>query len=113
MEQEVTAGLMKITTAPPIFSNREVLDQQSVAPGMMTTIKAPTFYKHAVIVIHGDGDPQTQIRIVMGATTIILPGDKVNVRTVANASIQIFAVNTDPNTSRTSSRVEILSLDWG
>jgi hypothetical protein len=114
MEQEGAAGLMKIGAPPPaLYPTKEVLSQQSIPPGMVFTIKAPTLYKHATVVFHGDGDFQIILRVFIGAEQFNVGGAEFNVLTVANNTLEIRAENTDPNVSRITPKVEILSLSWG
>jgi hypothetical protein len=116
MKQKKAGGLMKITAPPPpIASTREILNPQSIPPGLNNSIKAPTFYKHAVISFYGNGDSQIIVRVYFGGGYSIwveVRGNELRTVTVANDTIQIMAENTDSSTSRTTPRIEILSLDW-
>jgi hypothetical protein len=109
---EEDKGLMKITPPPRILANRQTINQQSWTPGFLGTIFPPTSFKHAVIVLHGDGDQQIEVRVLIGTTQFNVRGDRVDVLTVANNTVQILVVNNDSNTPRTTPRIEILSLDW-
>jgi len=115
MEQEEALGLMKITAAPALASTREVLNPQSISPAFLTTIKAPTFYRHAVITFYGNGDPQIIIRVYYGgsyASYIGVPGNVPRIVTVANTTVELVADNTDSTNSRVTPTIEILSLSW-
>jgi hypothetical protein len=116
MRNKKAVGLMKITAPPPaLASTREVLNPQSIAPGFNTTIKAQTYYKHAVISFYGNGDPQIIVRVYFGggyAVYVEVRGNEARTVTVANDTIQIMAENTDGSTSRMTPRIEILSLAW-
>jgi hypothetical protein len=116
MEQEGAVGLMKITPPPPaLVSTREVLNPQSIPPGISTTIKAPTTYKHAAISFYGNGDSQIIVRVYFGggySVFVDVRGNEPRTVTVANDTIQIMAQNTDSSVSRTTPRIEILSLSW-
>jgi hypothetical protein len=114
MEQEGAGGLMKITApAPAIFSSLEMLSQQYIPPGTVNTIKAPTFYRHAIVVFHGDGSPYIILHTYIGARQIDVGGSESKVLVISNNTLEIRAENTDPSNSRITSRVEILSLSWG
>ncbi len=114
MEQEEAVGLMKITAPPPaLFSTREVINRQTWAPGFVGTVKAPTLYRHAIVIFHGDGDFQIVVRVFIGTQQINVGGAEFNVLTVANDSLQIMVENTDPSVSRVTPTIEILSLSWG
>jgi len=113
MEQEEAGGLMKITAPPPaIYPTKEVLDQQTIPPGMVFTIKAPTVYKHAVVIFHGNGDLQIILRVFIGAQQFNVGGAEFNVLTIANSTLEIRAENTNPYDPRTTPTIEILSLSW-
>ncbi len=116
MEQEEAVGLMKITApTPALASTREVLNPQSWGAGFVGTLKAPTVYKHAVISFYGNGDPQIIVRVYFGggySVYVEVRGNEARTVTVANDTIQIMAENTDGSTSRTTPRIEILSLSW-
>jgi hypothetical protein len=111
------AGLMKITApAPPLASTREVLNPQSIPPAFITSIKAQTYYRHAVITFYGNGDPQIIVRVYFGggySVYVEVRGNEPRTVTVANDTIQIIADNTDSSNSRMTPRIEILSLSWG
>jgi hypothetical protein len=110
------AGLMKITApTPALASTREVLNPQNIPPAFITTIKAPTTYKHAVITFYGNGDSQIIVRVYFGggySVYVEVRGNEPRTVTVANDTIQIVADNTDTSTSRRTPRIEILSLSW-
>jgi hypothetical protein len=113
MEQEEALGLMKVRAPPPsIFVNRQVINQQSWTPGFLGTVLPPTYYKHAVIVSHGNGEQQIEVRIYIGSAQYNIRGDRFDVVTIANSTVQILIANYDSNTPRTTPLIEILSLDW-
>jgi len=104
---------MKIAAPPPaLYPTKEVLNQQTIPPGQTFTIKAPTAYKHAVAIFHGNGDFQIILRVFIGVEQINVGGAEFNVLTVANSSLEIRAENTDPAVSRNTPTIEILSLSW-
>jgi hypothetical protein len=113
MEQEGAAGLMKITAPPPpppLTVHKEVFDQRTIPPGMTVTIKAPTFYKHAIVVSYGDGNSDIIIRVFIGARQLDVGGNEYKVLVVGNDTLEIRATNTSSTLRRTTPRIEIISL---
>jgi len=109
----IGAGLMKITAPPPaITSNLEVIARNLVGAGASSTIKPSTTYKFAVILFHGDGEPQVRVDVTRGTTTVSIRGNEQAIELVANQAISIVAVNEDTTTARNKPTVEILSLGW-
>jgi len=113
VEQEQAPGLMRLRTPPAITTTRQVIDRVLLTPAGSTTLKPTTFYKHAVLSIYGDGDPQVNQRITIGAVDIYITGSQTRAFTIANDTLRIEATNTDIGASRRTSTIEILSLDWG
>jgi len=113
MEREQAPGLMRLRTPPAITPTREVIDRVSLAPAGSTTLKPTTFYKHAVLSIHGDGDSQVNQRVTIGAVDIYVTGSQTRAFTISNDNLRIEATNTDTTATRRTSTIEILSLDWG
>ena len=107
----VSLGLMKLKPPVAISSNLEMIPQQSVNAGASVTLKSSTMYKFAIIVFHGDGDPQITITVTRGDASATLYGNEQAFEFVANQSVQITAQNTDTVTHNTP-KIEILSLTW-
>jgi hypothetical protein len=104
---------MRIRAPPPaITSSLEVIPKESIGAGASSTIKPSTTYKFAIILFHGDGEPQVRVDITKEATTVSIRGNEQAIELVANQSISITAVNNDTTTARNKPTVEILSLGW-
>jgi hypothetical protein len=107
------AGLMRITAPPTsISSNKETIPRQTLPSAGSATLKPTTTYKFAIVLFHGDGDPQVRLDITKGATTVSINGNEQAIEILANESILIAAVNTDIINPRSTSTIEIISLDW-
>jgi len=107
----VSLGLMKLKPPVAISSNLEMIPQQSVSGGASVTLKSSTMYKFAIIVFHGDGDPQITITVTKDSASATLYGNEQAFEFVANQSVQITAQNTD-TVVRNTPKIEILSLTW-
>jgi hypothetical protein len=105
------AGLMKIRK-PVITSTKMRISPQSVSAGGSVTLLPPTMYKFAVILFHGDGDPEIQLAVKVGATTYTLSGDEQAIEVVANETVEITATNTDTANPRNTMTIELASLSW-
>jgi hypothetical protein len=114
VRQEETAGLMKIRQPPPaIFSNRVVREPQPIPPLMGFTLLPSAFYKHALIICHGDAEQYVRVRVIMDVmTTIYVRGDQYVVLPIVNTLVEIRGENLDPFFDKTTPTIEILSLDW-
>jgi hypothetical protein len=111
----VGAGLMKITTPPPpppnITASREIIARNLVGAGLTITLKPSAMYKFAIMLFHGDGEADVEVRI-QGETTRTIRGNEQGIELIANESITITAYNSDPNINRYHPTIEILSLSW-
>jgi hypothetical protein len=109
----VGAGLMRITAPPPaITASKELITSRSVGAGASLTLKPSTTFKFAILLFHGNGDPQIRLDITKGATTESIFGNEQAIEVLANESIAITAVNTDTANSRNTPLIEIVSLSW-
>ena len=112
----VGAGLMRIRAPPPpppaIVASKEVIQPQSIGAGGSVTLKPPTSYKFAIILFHGNGDPQVRLDITRNGVTESLYGNEQAIEVLANESISITAVNTDTASPRSTPLIEIVSLSW-
>jgi hypothetical protein len=109
----VGAGLMKITIPPPptITASKEIINRNIVGAGATTTLKPSTNYKFAIILFHGDGEADVEVRI-QGETTRTIRGNEQGIELIANESITITAQNLNTGASRYHPTIEILSLSW-
>jgi hypothetical protein len=109
----VGAGLMKITAPPPsITASKELVASRSVGAGASVTLKPSTTYRFAIILFHGNGDPQIRLDITRNGVTVSIYGNEQAIELLANESITITAVNTDTTTARNTPLIEIVSLSW-
>jgi hypothetical protein len=102
-------------STPALTPNKEAIPQQVINPAFLIPIRTWTFYKHAVMIFRGDGDPQIIIRVYYGgsyASYIGVPGNAPRIVTVSNNTVELIADNTDSVFSRVTPTIEILSLDW-
>jgi hypothetical protein len=113
MGEQQPAGLMRLRTAPAITPTRELIDQVLLPALGSTTLKPTTFYKHAVVSIYGDGDPQVTQTVTIGAFTTTISGSQTRAFTISNDNLTIQATNNDIGNARRTSTIEILSLEWG
>jgi hypothetical protein len=108
----IGAGLMKITIPTiNITSSKELIARSSVGAGQTVTVKPSTNYKFAIILFHGDGEADVEVRIE-GETTRTIRGNEQGIELVANESITITAQNSNTSISRFHPTIEILSLTW-
>jgi FtsP/CotA-like multicopper oxidase with cupredoxin domain len=107
----VSLGLMKIARTT-ITSNKAVIQRQPINAGATATLLPATAYKFAIVLFHGDGDPQVQLTIRVGATTYTLRGDEQAIEVVAGETVEITAINTDTESPRNTMTIEVASLSW-
>jgi hypothetical protein len=109
-----TLGLMKIVKppVPVITSSKTKISLQSVSAGGSVTLLSSTTYKFAVILFHGDGDPQVTLTVKVGTATYTLSGDEQAIEVVANEAVEITAINTDTTSSHNTPTIEIVSISW-
>ena len=105
-------GLMRITPPPPnIVGTKEVINAGTIAAGQTVTLKPAALYKFAILLFHGDGNPDVEVRLE-GATLRTINGDEQGIELVAAETLTITARNTNTTTSRNHPTIEILTLDW-
>jgi hypothetical protein len=105
----MTVNLMKI---PKPVSRKEVISKQTLNPGASVTIKPQTQYHFAIILFHGDGDPEVKHVITVNGVATEIMGNEQAIEMLANETIEIVAVNTSTTEPKSSMTVEILSLSW-
>jgi hypothetical protein len=115
---EDAGGLMKIRAPPPPIRSEFIMLSGYVPPGATVELLPSTFFKFAVIVSYGNGEPQTRVDIEVGP----YPGtieyvnsffpDQAATRIYANKAVRIIARNTDLYSPRSYTRVDIIYLDW-
>jgi hypothetical protein len=81
---------LKIT----LTSSKQVITQQTLNPNASTTLLPSTIYKHAIILFHGDGDPEVKHMITVDGTTTELSGDQQAIELLAEQTIEVTATNT-------------------
>jgi len=105
-------GLMRITPPPPnIVSNKEVINSGSVGANQTITLKPATLYKFAIILFHGDGNSDVEVRL-QGATLRTINGNEQGIELIADETLTIIARNNNTSTARNHPTIEILTLDW-
>jgi hypothetical protein len=109
-----TFGLMKIAkpALPAITSGKTKISPQSVSAGGSATLLPSTTYKFAVILFHGDGEPQVTLSVKVGTATYTLNGDEQAIEVVANEAVEITATNTDTANPHNTMTIEVAYLTW-
>jgi len=106
-----TLGLMKIHKVV-ITSSKQIIQPQSLNAGATATLLPQTTYKFAIILFHGDGDPQVELTVKVNTKTFTLLGNEQAIEVVANETVEITATNTDTANPHNTPTVEIAYLTW-
>jgi hypothetical protein len=106
-----TLGLMKIGKVV-ITSSKQIIQPQSLSAGGSTTLLSPVTYKFAIILLHGDGDPQVQLSVTVGTSTYTIAGDEQGIELIAGEQVTITANNTDTVNPHSTPTIEIVSISW-
>jgi len=104
-------GLMKVKKIT-IQSGRTTSVSTPLNPGESKTLLPQTTYKFAIILFHGDGDPQIQLSITVGSNNYTLNGDEQAIELIAGEQVTITANNTDTANQHNTPTIEILYLTW-
>jgi len=91
---------------------KQFIQQQQLNPSGSTALLSPTTYRFAVILFHGDGDPQVQLTITVGSNTYTLNGDEQGIELIVDEQVSITANNTDTANPHSTPTVEIASISW-
>jgi hypothetical protein len=106
-----TLGLMKISKVV-ITSSKQIIQPQSLNAGATATLLSPVTYKFAIILFHGDGDPQIQLSVTVGSNAYTLGGDEQAIELIAGEQVTITANNTDTANPHSTPTIEIVSISW-
>jgi hypothetical protein len=107
------AGLLRITAPPPnIVATKDIISSGSIGAGQTVTLRPATEYKFAIMLFHGDGNPDVEVRL-QGATLRTINGNEQAIELVAEETITITARNNNASLTRNHPTIEILALDWG
>jgi len=106
-----TLGLMKMAKTV-ITSSKLTISPRSISAGGSATLLSPTVYKFAIILFHGDGEPQVQLTVRVGTATYTLYGNEQAIELIAGETIEITATNTDTTNPRSTMTIELAYLSW-
>jgi hypothetical protein len=104
-----TIGLMKMKK---IVSGKTIIKQQTLSANTTSTLLSPTAYKFAIMLFHGDGDPQVQLTVTVGSNTYTLNGDVQGIELITDEQVAITASNTDTANPHNTPTIEIGYLSW-
>jgi hypothetical protein len=103
---------LMLIKALKITSSKQVISKQSISAGGSATLLPATQYKFAIVLFHGDGDPEVKHVITVNGVATEIMGDEQAIEVLANETMEIVAVNTSTTEAKSSMTVEILSLSW-
>ena len=104
-------GLMKVKKIT-LQSGRTTSVSTPLNPGESKTLLPQTTYKFAIILFHGDGDPQIQLSITVGSNNYTLNGDEQAIEVITGEQVTITANNTDTTNPHNTPTIEIGYLTW-
>jgi len=97
---------------PKPSSGKQFIQQQTLDAGATATLLPSTTYKFAIILFHGDGDPQVQLTVKVNTKTFTLAGSDQAIELIAGETIEITATNTDTTNPRSTMTIELAYLSW-
>jgi hypothetical protein len=104
-------GLMRIKSTT-ITSSKTIIAQQTLDANSTTTLLSSTTYKFAIMLFHGDGDPQIQLSITVGSNSYTLNGDEQAIELIVGEQVSITATNTDTANPHNTPTIEIAHITW-
>ena len=120
MSREVASGLVgglvgalaaKAIFKLPIPSSGEmVISPQTVNPGETKTLISG-FYRFAVVLFHGDGDPEVTVDVKKDNVATQITANTPAIEIVASKTLEIKAINTSTE-SKSSPTIEIAWISW-
>jgi hypothetical protein len=106
-----TLGLAK-KYKTEIKSDKQTIQKRALDPGTKSALLQATQYKFAIVLLHGDGDPQVELTVKVNNKTYTLSGDEQAIEVIANETVEITAINTDTTSTRNTQTIEIAYLTW-
>jgi len=103
-------GLMKVKKIT-LQSGRTTSVSTPLNPGESKTLLSGQ-YGFAVILFHGDGDPQVQLTVTVGSNNYTIAGDEQGIELIAGEQVTITANNTDTANPHSTPTIEIVSIQW-
>jgi ribonucleotide monophosphatase NagD (HAD superfamily) len=95
-----------------IKSDKQTIQKRALDPETESTLLQATRYKFAIILFHGDGDPQVELTVKVNDKTYTLSGDEQAMEIIANETVEIATVNTDTASPRNTPTIEVASISW-
>jgi hypothetical protein len=103
---------LMLIKALKITPSKQVINKQSINAGASVTLLPATQYKFAIVLFHGDGDPEVKLSINVDTAVTELMGNEQAIEVLANETIEITATNTSTTEQKSTMTIEILSLAW-
>ena len=104
-------GLMRIKSIT-ISSSKTIIAQRTLDANSTATLLPLTTYKFAIMLFHGDGDPQIQLSISVGSNSYTLNGNEQAIELIAGEQVSITATNTDTANPHNTPTIEIAHITW-
>ena len=95
-----------------ISSDRMVIDKLTLPGGVSVPLLSGTPF-FAIVLIHGDGDPEVQLTVTVGSDTTSIAGNETAIAVSANELLEISATNTDTTNPHNTPTVEVISIGIG
>jgi hypothetical protein len=104
----VTSKMIKL---PRLRAHKEVVEKKALPPETSYALLSKR-YQFAIVLFHGDGDPEVKHSVKVNNTVVELLGDEQAIGVLADETIDITAVNTSTTEAKSTMTIEILSLAW-
>ena len=93
-----------------LSSGETVIAPQVVEAGE-TKLLLSGFYRFAVVLLHGDGDPEVVVDVKKGDTATQLTADTIAIEVVASKTLEVRAINS-ATTAKNSPTIEVAWISW-
>jgi hypothetical protein len=103
---------LKLLEALKITPSKQVIAKQTLNPNASTTLLPATQYKFAIVLFHGDGDPEVKHTITVNGVSAELMGDEQAIEVLADETLEITATNTSTAGAKSTMTIVILGRGW-
>jgi hypothetical protein len=103
---------LMLIKALKITPSKQVIAKQTLDPNASTVLLPATQYRFAIVLFHGDGDPEVKHTVTVNGVAAELLGDEQAIEVLADETLEITATNTSTAESKSTMTIEILSLGW-